>query len=220
MFKLSAKYTILSSVAACTGGLLYLQYANSYLGPISFDKEYALKYYQEQHKMSESDATKTYYYVKYSIAMARISMFYTYQRQCQQLRDKVLKHTVENYQQDGFYDKIVEAERDCKENHNKKATSKSKALYPEVEVIRKKNLENLALREYLVKGLREGQKAMDSNCIVGLLDSEKELLDTVERYLIRNGRALNKPDITGYVRQVQGMEHRYPDDYLARVLFI
>lgn len=48
------KYTFYCTTAISISAYAYLQYVNSQLGPIRIDKDNALNFYKEHHKMGEA----------------------------------------------------------------------------------------------------------------------------------------------------------------------
>lgn len=86
--------------------------------------------------------------------------------------------------------------------------------------VRKKNFENIEIYEYIVKEVRKQQKMMDSRAIIGLDGETNQKVDYLHSYLCETGVALKDPEILNYMKQVPGIEARFPGDYIHKILVI
>lgn len=84
------KYSFYFTTTLVAGSFAYLQYVNSVLGSVNIDKQTALDYYKEEHRMGDAEATRTYYWVLFHISLARIMSFNAYKNYCERFTTKIL----------------------------------------------------------------------------------------------------------------------------------
>jgi hypothetical protein len=153
------KYSFYCSSAIAAGSYAYLQYVNSVIGPIKVDKQTALDFYREEHRMGDDEAMRTYYWVIFHISLARITNFSSYKAYCEKFSSKILEPTLNNYEKAGVLADILKRE---------KKERISRAIFNKIVDIRRLNTDNIELREYIIKEIRTLQKEMDCNLLLGV----------------------------------------------------
>jgi hypothetical protein len=209
LIKKGLKYSFYCTTALTVTGYAYLQYVNSALGPINIDKQMALDFYKQQHKMGDAEATRTYYWVFFHISLARIMSFGTYKRACDRLATKIVEPTLANYGKQGILEELA---------GEKKKTSRS--TFNKIVDIRKANTENIEVREYIIREIRTLQKEMHSNLLLGISEESRGRVDRIHEFICEAGRAFRDPEILRYISKLPDIEEKYPGDYLHKILFI
>jgi hypothetical protein len=184
LLKQGLKYSFYCSTALAVSGYAYLQYVNSVLGPISIDKQNALDFYKDYHKMDEAEAVRTYYWILAHISLARIMSFRAYQQNCKSLNAKIVQPLLDNYQKKGILEDILASTKGVKDN---------KATFNKIVDIRKINTENIELREYIIKEIRTLQKELHTNKLLAIPEDNTSKVDRIHQYICESGRTFRDP---------------------------
>ena len=211
LFKTGLKYTSITLGFGSLFGFGYLQYVNSILGPVDIDKADALSFYKEHHKMTDSEASRTYYWVLFHICFARISNFSHYQSYCKKLNNKIVDPPPNNYK--NLYPEIVAAK-------DTKPTRVNRNIFNQIVDIRKVNGENIDTREYIIKEIRSLQKELYTNMLFNIPDESREKISKLHSYICEMGKSLRDPEILRYINKLPEIERKYPKDFLYKILFI
>ena len=97
LVKTGLKILAVSSISASVLGYGYLQYINSILGPTNIQYDDAISYYKDKHKMSDSEAVRTYYFAVWNLSLTRIINYRNYTWYCDKLNRKIIDFSLENY---------------------------------------------------------------------------------------------------------------------------
>ena len=98
--KTGLKVATISTISISALSYGYLQYINSILGPINIQYDEAISYYKDKHKMTDSEAVKTYYFAVWNLSLTRIINYRNYTWYCDKLNRKIVDFTLGNYDQE------------------------------------------------------------------------------------------------------------------------
>lgn len=171
-------FTAASSVA-------YLQYINSQIGEIDLDPVQTKKYYFEVLKMSQSEASRMYYWLYFDIGLMRVFTYHNYSTYCDKINKKIIDTTLKNYQDAQILTDIIKSV-----NETKQGQSPNRKLFNQVLEIRRKNFENIEIYDYIVKEMRKQQKIMDTRKILGFSPEKQSKIDAIHSFICANGTKL------------------------------
>jgi hypothetical protein len=192
--KTGAKIFALGFGASTTMGYVYLQYVNSQIGPIDLDHDEAINFYKVKYQLTGAKAEATYYYALWNISLARVLSYRSYSWYCSKLDRNIINYSLDNYERANIFEEIEKAGPLSKKSAHHK-------LYKQIEAIRKKNAQNIEDKEYVIKGLFQYQKELNSCQLVGISEESRQKIEKLHKYIVEVGFSFKDPLLTSQIKR-------------------